>query len=124
MCERCVQLDEKIDVYRQLSTWVSDEPTVREIEKLIDHYCIDRSMLHPPTLKSGSGNITIDVRRPTRTPSKVDWDLDAQAREALQVARTMPRGAEKAKTLRNAGLLRRAADASGIIFARRGRPPK
>ena len=123
MCERCVQLDEKIDVYRQLSTWVSDEPTVREIEKLIDRYCVDRLMLHPPALKSASTD-AIEVSRHTRAPSKKDWDLDARAREALKVARTKPRGAEKAKALKKAGLLRRAADASGIIFARRGRPPK
>jgi hypothetical protein len=50
--------------------------------------------------------------------------LDAKADEALAVARSMPSGLEKAEALKKAGLLRREADANGISFARRGRPPK
>ena len=51
-------------------------------------------------------------------------DLDAEAAEALEIARAMPNGPEKAEALKKAGLLRKAADARGITFARRGRPPK
>jgi hypothetical protein len=51
-------------------------------------------------------------------------DLDAEAVEALEVARSMPNGPEKVEALKKAGLLRNAADARGIVFARRGRPPK
>lgn len=51
-------------------------------------------------------------------------DLEAEADEALEVARAMPNGPEKAEALKKAGLLRKAADDRGIIFARRGRPPK
>jgi hypothetical protein len=45
-------------------------------------------------------------------------DLDAEADEALEAARSMP------TALKKAGLLCKAADASGIAFAKRGRPPK
>jgi hypothetical protein len=58
----------------------------------------------------------------TRDPPKRDLDSDAD--EALEAARSMPRGPEKAEALKKAGLLRKAADARGISFAKRGRPPK
>ena len=51
-------------------------------------------------------------------------DLDAEADEALEAARNMPSGQEKVDALKRAGLLRNAADARGISFARRGRPRK
>jgi hypothetical protein len=51
-------------------------------------------------------------------------DLDAEASEALEAARAMPNGPAKAEALKKAGLLRKAADARGIIFAQRGRPRK
>ena len=57
----------------------------------------------------------------TDPPSR---DLDAEAEEALEAARSMPSGPEKAAALKAAGLLRKAADAQGIIFAKRGRPRK
>jgi acyl-CoA reductase-like NAD-dependent aldehyde dehydrogenase len=51
-------------------------------------------------------------------------DLDAEAEEALEAARSMPSGLEKTEALKRAGLLRKAADAGGISFAKRGRPRK
>jgi hypothetical protein len=51
-------------------------------------------------------------------------DLAAEADEALEAARSMPNGPEKSEALKKAGLLRKAADAEGISFAKRGRPPK
>ena len=51
-------------------------------------------------------------------------DLDAEADEALEAARTMPSGPEKVAALKRAGLLRKATDAEGISFAKRGRPQK
>jgi hypothetical protein len=47
-------------------------------------------------------------------------DLDAEAEEALEAARSMPSGPEKTEALKRAGLLRKAA--GGISFAKRGRP--
>ena len=54
----------------------------------------------------------------------MDRDLDAEAAEALEAARSMPHGPEKTEALKKAGLLRRAAGARGISFAKRGRRPK
>jgi hypothetical protein len=53
----------------------------------------------------------------------MDRDLEAEADEALEAARSMPRGPEKIEALKKAGLLRRAADAREITFAKRGRRP-
>jgi hypothetical protein len=58
-----------------------------------------------------------------KTPN-TERDLEAEAVEALEIARAMPNGPEKAEALKKAGLLRKAADDRGISFARRGRPPK
>jgi hypothetical protein len=58
-----------------------------------------------------------------RAPTN-DRNLDAEAEEALDAARTMPAGAAKSEAMKKAGLLRKAADAQGISHARRGRPPK
>jgi hypothetical protein len=57
-------------------------------------------------------------------PSSDDIDWDAKAIEALERARLMPPGQEKAEALKKAGMLRNAADIRGLFFAKRGRPPK
>jgi hypothetical protein len=57
-------------------------------------------------------------------PSHDDPDWDAKATEALEIARSMPPGKEKSEALKEAGLLRNAADIRGVFFAKRGRPPK
>jgi len=51
-------------------------------------------------------------------------DLVAEADDALESARSMPSGPERKEALKRAGLLRNAADAGGITFAKRGRPRK
>jgi len=60
----------------------------------------------------------------TSADFNTDRDLDAEAQEALEAAQAMPYGPERAAALKKAGMLRRAADAHGVAFARRGRPPK
>jgi len=50
--------------------------------------------------------------------------MEAEADEALEDARSMAPGPDKTEALKKAGRLRKAADANGISFARRGRPPK
>jgi hypothetical protein len=47
MCERCAELDEKIELYRQLSTWVTDRPTREGLEQLVQKLRVDKGMLHP-----------------------------------------------------------------------------
>jgi hypothetical protein len=56
------------------------------------------------------------------SPTQPDRDLDAEAEEALEAARAMSYGPEKVEALKKAGLLRKAADAQGIRFAKLGRP--
>jgi hypothetical protein len=53
-----------------------------------------------------------------------DLDLDAEASAALEEARAMQRGPERAAAMKKAGFLRNASDLQGVVFARRGRPPK
>ena len=50
--------------------------------------------------------------------------LDSKADEALEDARRLPHGAERREALKTAGMLRKAADQYGIIFATKGRPRK
>jgi hypothetical protein len=51
-------------------------------------------------------------------------DLETEAATALEEARAMPHGPERTEAMKRAGILRNAADMSGFLFARRGRPPK
>lgn len=60
-----------------------------------------------------------DIRR---SPDRLDWDN--LAADALELARQVPPGHERNEALKLAGLLRRAADARGVVFPKRGRPPK
>ena len=53
-----------------------------------------------------------------------ELDLDAEAQAALDEARDMPQGPERTAALKKAGILRKAADSHGIIYAKRGRPRK
>jgi hypothetical protein len=45
-----------------------------------------------------------------------------RAIEALEEAREMPRGSQRTEALKNAGMLRYAADKRGLIFVKKGRP--
>jgi hypothetical protein len=60
----------------------------------------------------------------TERQLQTDPDLDAEADEALEAARSMPGGPARVNALKSAGLLRKAADEQGITFAKRGRPRK
>ena len=51
-------------------------------------------------------------------------DLDAEAVMALEEARAMLPGPERAEAMKRAGILRNAADLRGLFFAKRGRPSK
>lgn len=56
------------------------------------------------------------------TPDRIDWDI--RAADALERARMLPPGPERNEALKRASLLRCTADARGLTFAKRGRPPK
>jgi hypothetical protein len=57
-----------------------------------------------------------------RSPDRIDSDI--LAADALERARLMPPGPERNEALKLASLLRCTADSRGLIFAKRGRPPK
>jgi hypothetical protein len=54
----------------------------------------------------------------------IDHDLDADARIALDEARKLKPGPERAEAMKQAGILRHAADLRGLFFPKRGRPRK
>jgi hypothetical protein len=60
----------------------------------------------------------------TRQKPRQEHDFEADAEQGLAAARDMPPGPERNEALKKAGQLRNAADVYGLIFARRGRPPK
>jgi hypothetical protein len=62
------------------------------------------------------------VRKQQTQPSSNGHDGIARAMDALEEARQMPPGARRIQALKQAGLLRHAADSQGLIFAKRGRP--
>jgi len=51
-------------------------------------------------------------------------DLDADAVTALDQARKLKPGPERAEAMKQAGILRRAADSRGLFSPRRERPRK
>jgi hypothetical protein len=58
-------------------------------------------------------------RKPTRV-----HDVQKAANEALDSARNLAPGTERIEALKKAGVLRKVADQTGLIFAKRGRPAK
>jgi hypothetical protein len=65
------------------------------------------------------GELSNETRRST---GRYDWGVLAE--DALELARRMPPGPQRNEALKLASLLRCAADAHGLVFAKRGRPPK
>jgi hypothetical protein len=51
-------------------------------------------------------------------------DLQIEAMVALEQARALPHGPARSEALKRAGILQNAADMRGVLFAKRGRPPK
>jgi hypothetical protein len=63
------------------------------------------------------------MARPIKNP-RPRLDLEAEARTALEKARAMPHGPERTEAMKQAGILRNAADLRGMLFSKRGTPPK
>jgi hypothetical protein len=63
------------------------------------------------------------MARPIRNP-RPKLDLETEAAAALEAARVMPPGPERTEAMKRAGILRNAADLKGLLFAKRGTPPK
>jgi hypothetical protein len=47
MCEKCVELDRKIEDYRRMSSRITDQPTLDGIKKLIEKMKAQMAALHP-----------------------------------------------------------------------------
>jgi hypothetical protein len=46
MCDKCIELDDKIEHCRKLSGWVVDKPTLEAIDTLITSYRAEKVTLH------------------------------------------------------------------------------
>jgi hypothetical protein len=106
----------------------SDKEAIKRAKRLlIDDHCVElcRDGLLITRLNSRGGATTtheiIDGRLVPKSPK---LDLEAEALDALEKARALPHGRERAEALKNAGTLQKAADSLGITFAKRGRPVK
>ena len=47
MCDKCVELDKKIERYRMLSSAVADQTTIERINGLIADLQVEKATLHP-----------------------------------------------------------------------------
>ena len=47
MCEKCAELDSKIEHYRQMARWITDPFTLEGIDILFKKYEADKKALHP-----------------------------------------------------------------------------
>ena len=61
--------------------------------------------------------------RPIKNP-RPKLDLETEAQVALEQARSMAPGPERTEAMKRAGILQNAVDIQGVLFAKRGRPPK
>ena len=63
------------------------------------------------------------MARPIKNP-RPRRDLETEAQAALEEARAMAPGPERTEAMKRAGILQNAVDMQGVLFAKRGRPPK
>jgi hypothetical protein len=47
MCKRCTELDDKIEHYKRISTYVTDQLTLEGIAGLIKQIKAEKAALHP-----------------------------------------------------------------------------
>ena len=47
MCEKCVEIDEKIERYQRVSSGINDQLTIDGIKKLIEQMKAEKVALHP-----------------------------------------------------------------------------
>jgi hypothetical protein len=46
MCEKCGELDDKIEHYQRISRWLNDKTTLDIIRMLIEKLSLDKTLLH------------------------------------------------------------------------------
>ena len=47
MCDKCTELDKKIEHYQKLAARIFDPPTIEGINKLIEEMQAEKAKLHP-----------------------------------------------------------------------------
>jgi hypothetical protein len=47
MCEKCVEIDKKLEQYRRLASSITDQLTIDRINKLIKDKAAEKATLHP-----------------------------------------------------------------------------
>jgi hypothetical protein len=47
MCDKCIELDGKIERYQRLSSGITDQATLDGIKQLIEHAKAQKTALHP-----------------------------------------------------------------------------
>jgi len=53
MCKRCTELDDKIEHYKRISTYVTDQLTLEGIAGLIKQIMTEKATLHPEQRSPG-----------------------------------------------------------------------
>jgi hypothetical protein len=51
MCEKCIELDSKIERYRDIASKMTDEAMIRGINVLIARAKVQKAVLHPEKTK-------------------------------------------------------------------------
>ena len=47
MCEKCAELDERIERCRRVSSWINDQLTIDRIKALIEELQVQKAAFHP-----------------------------------------------------------------------------
>jgi hypothetical protein len=47
MCDKCIELDRKLEQYRRLAGSITDELTIARISKMIKDTAAEKAKLHP-----------------------------------------------------------------------------
>jgi hypothetical protein len=47
MCDKCIEIDAKIEHYNYLSAWITDQPTLDAVKKLTEELRAEKATLHP-----------------------------------------------------------------------------
>jgi hypothetical protein len=47
MCEKCIELDKKLEQYRRVASSITDQLTIDRLSKLIEETLAEKARLHP-----------------------------------------------------------------------------
>ena len=47
MCDKCIELDKKLEQYRRLASSITDQLTIDRINKLVKDTAAEKAKLHP-----------------------------------------------------------------------------